>query len=57
MIERDKGKTKEATKVFKLRDLAAAYRDLTADMAPAEAAGSDLMREFVEASRRRLGNG
>jgi hypothetical protein len=57
MIERDKGKTKEATKVFKLRDLAAAYRDLTADMVSTETAGSDLMRDFVEASRRRLGNG
>ena len=54
----EKGKSiiKEAAKAYKLRDLAAAYKDLTADMAPGETAGSDLMREFVEASRRRLGN-
>lgn len=42
---------------FKLRDLTAAYKDLTADMVSTETAGSDLMRDFVEASRRRLGNG
>ena len=61
VVERSSGKgksvIKEAAKAYKLRDLAAAYKDLTADMVPGEAAGSDLMREFVEASRRRLGNG
>ena len=50
-------KVKEAAKSYKLRDLAAAYKDLTADMVTTEQAGSDLMRDFVEASRRRLGNG
>lgn len=55
----EKGKSiiKEAAKSYKLRDLAAAYKDLTADMVAGETAGNDLMREFVEASRRRLGNG
>ena len=50
-------KAKEISKVYKLRDLTAAFKDLTADMVSTETAGSDLMRDFVEASRRRLGNG
>ena len=48
---------KEAAKAYKLRDLTAAYKDLTSDMVTTETAGSELMRDFVEASRRRLGNG
>ena len=48
---------KEAAKAYKLRDLAAAYKDLTADMVSGDTAGNDLMRDFVEAARRRLGNG
>ena len=48
---------KEVVTAYKLRDLSAAYKDLTADMATGDTAKNDLMRDFVEASKRRLGNG
>ena len=49
--------TDGATDIKRLRDLTAAYKDITSDMATGETAGSDLMRDFVSAARRRLGNG
>lgn len=48
---------KEVSHGYKLRDLAAAYKDLTADLVSGDTAGSELMRDFVEQARRRLGNG
>ena len=60
VLERTGGKkgstVKEVSKAYKLRDLAAAYKDLTSDMVPGETSENELMRDFVEASRRRLGN-
>ena len=50
-------KAKEISKSFKIRDLTAAFKDLTADMVTTDTAKNDLMRDFVEASKRRLGNG
>ena len=51
MIERDKGKTKEATKVFKLRDLTAAYKDLTDDMQTAAGIDVEDLSPLVELLR------
>ena len=48
---------KEVVTAYKLRDLSAAYKDLTADITTGDTAKNDLMRDFVEASKRRLGNG
>jgi transposase len=49
-------KVKEAAKAFKLRDLAAAYKDLTADMVQTDQTGDEIMAEFVTAARRLMGN-
>ena len=49
-------KVKEAAKSFKLRDLAAAYKDLTADMVQTDQTGDEIMAEFVTAARRLMGN-
>ena len=53
-MDHGKGKRiqKEVTKAFKLRDLAAAYKDLTADMVPTETAGSDLLQSLMDLERR-----
>lgn len=60
VVEKSNGKgksiIKEAAKAYKLRDLAAAYKDLTSDMVTTETAGSDIMRSMVEEARRRLGH-
>ena len=48
---------KEVITAYKLRDLSSAFKDLTADMVTTDTAKNDLMRDFVEASKRRLGNG
>lgn len=56
VIERDKGRSKEATKVFKLRDLAAAYRDLTADMPVTENNTNPLLQSLMELERRCQGD-
>jgi Zn-dependent peptidase ImmA (M78 family) len=45
-------KVKEAAKSFKLRDLAAAYKDLTADMVQTEQAGNELLQSLLELERR-----
>ena len=45
-------KVKEAAKAFKLRDLAAAYKDLTADMVQTEQAGNELLQSLLELERR-----
>ena len=49
-----KGKStiKEAAKAYKLRDLAAAYKDLTFDMISTETAGSELLQSLMELERR-----
>lgn len=39
-------------KAYKLRDLAAAYKDLTADMVTTETAGSELLQSLMELERR-----
>ena len=52
VIEKKNGTAKEATKVFKLRDLAAAYRDLTADMVTTETAGNELLQSLMDLERR-----
>ena len=41
---------------FKLRDLAAAYKDLTADMLTTETAGSELLQSLYELERRCQGD-
>lgn len=43
---------KEAAKSFKLRDLAAAYKDLTADMVQTEQAGNELLQSLLDLERR-----
>lgn len=50
----DKAKSvvREAAKAYKLRDLAAAYRDLTADMITTETAGSELLQSLLDLERR-----
>lgn len=45
-------KVKEAAKSYRLRDLAAAYKDLTADMAMPEQAGNELLQSLLELERR-----
>ena len=45
-------KVKEAAKSFKLRDLAAAYKDLTADMIQTEQAGNELLQSLLDLERR-----
>ena len=52
--DHSKGKRiqKEAVKAYKLRDLAAAYKDLTADMVTTETAGNELLQSLMELERR-----
>lgn len=38
-------------KIYKLKDLAGMYKDLTADMPTAENTGSDLLRSLMEMER------
>ena len=45
-------KVKEAAKSFKLRDLAAAYKDLTADMQIAQSESNPLLQSLLELERR-----
>ena len=45
-------KVKEAAKSFKLRDLAAAYKDLTADMVQTEQSGNELLQSLLDLERR-----
>ena len=45
-------KIKEAAKSFKLRDLAAAYKDLTSDMIQTEQAGNELLQSLLDLERR-----
>ena len=49
-------KVKEAAKSFKLRDLAAAYKDLTADMVTTETAGNELLQSLMDLERRCQGD-
>ena len=53
-MDHGKGKRiqKEVTKAYKLRDLAAAYKDLTADMMTTETAGSELLQSLFDLERR-----
>ena len=57
VVERTAGKgksvIKEAAKAYKLRDLAAAYKDLTADMVTTDTAGSELLQSLMELERSR----
>ena len=43
---------KEVSKAYKLRDLAAAYKDLTSDMPVTETAGNELLQSLLELERR-----
>ena len=43
---------KEMVKSYKLRDLAAAYKDLTADMVQTEQSGNELLQSLLELERR-----
>ena len=56
VVEKSTGKgkslLKEATKAYKLRDLAAAYRDLTADMQIADNSANPLLQSLLELERR-----
>ena len=56
VVEKSYGKgkstVKEAAKAYKLRDLAAAYKDLTFDMISTETAGSELLQSLMELERR-----
>ena len=45
-------KAKEVSKSFKLRDLTAAFKDLTADMVTTETAGNELLQSLMELERR-----
>lgn len=45
-------KVKEAAKSYRLRDLAAAYKDLTADMSMTEQGGNELLQSLLELERR-----
>lgn len=47
---------KEVLTAYKLRDLSAAYKDLTADMIQTEQAGDSIMQEFVAEARRLMDN-
>ena len=49
-------KVKEAAKSFRLRDLAAAYKDLTADMIQTEQAGNELLESLMQLERRSAGD-
>lgn len=53
-MDHSKGKkvVKEASKSYKLRDLAAAYKDLTADMVTTETAGNELLQSLIDLERR-----
>ena len=59
VVERTGGKgksvIKEAAKAYKLRDLAAAYKDLTSDMVTTETAGSELLQSLLDLERRAQG--
>lgn len=43
--------SKGVTTVYKLKDLTAAYKDLTADMTPTNAEGSELLQSLIELER------
>lgn len=43
---------KEVVTAYKLRDLSAAYKDLTADMTQTETAGNELLQSLMELERR-----
>ena len=45
-------KVKEAAKSFKLRDLAAAYKDLTSDLVQTEESGNELLQSLLDLERR-----
>ena len=45
-------KTTEFTKAFKIRDLTAAYKDLTGDLTTTDNAGSELLQSLLELERR-----
>ena len=53
-LDGSKGKKtqKELTKAYKLRDLASAYKDLTADMMTTETVSSDLLQSLYDLERR-----
>lgn len=44
--------TKDKTKVYKLRDLTAAYKDLTDDMAQTDQGGNELLESLLTLERR-----
>lgn len=50
--EKGKATMKEATKAYKLRDLAAAYRDLTADMQIVDNSTNPLLQSLLDLERR-----
>ena len=45
-------KAKEISKSFKIRDLTAAFKDLTADMVTTETAGNELLQSLMDLERR-----
>ena len=45
-------RAKEVSKAYKLRDLTAAFKDLTADMVATETAGNELLQSLMELERR-----
>jgi len=49
---RGKRNNKELTKVYKLRDLTAAYKDLTDDMVQTEQTGNELLQSLLDLERR-----
>jgi hypothetical protein len=59
-LTNDKGKpignkparAKEVSKSFKIRDLTAAFKDLTADMVTTETAGNELLQSLMDLERR-----
>ena len=63
-LTNDKGKAignkplraKEASKAYKLRDLTAAFKDLTADMQMAESAANPLLQSLYDLERRCQGD-
>ena len=50
--QKGKSTMKEATKAYKLRDLAAAYRDLTADMMITDNSANPLLQSLLDLERR-----
>jgi hypothetical protein len=60
VVERSGGKgksiIKEAAKAYKLRDLAAAYKDLTADMMTTETEANPLLQSLYDLERRCQGD-